>query len=50
MRALLISSFHSATGGDEELLRLTDYLRENNEQWADPELVAAVQNGQRLRR
>lgn len=28
-----------ATGGDEELLDIIDYLREDNEQWIDPEFA-----------
>lgn len=28
-----------ATGGDEELLDLIDYLREDNEQWIDPDFA-----------
>ena len=28
-----------ATGGDEELLDVIDYLREDNEQWIDPEFA-----------
>ena len=33
-----------ATGGDEELLDLIEYLKDDNDYWLDPELVADAQN------
>lgn len=33
-----------ATGGDEELLDLIEYLWDDNDYWLDPELVADAQN------
>lgn len=32
-----------ATGGDEELLDLIEYLKDDNDYWLDPELVAIAQ-------